>query len=60
METAALQEVTLPLVVFKGPVLALGGGQTCLAAMPPGSGPDRLVDVSTLLMEAAYALAEAW
>ena len=28
--------------------------------MPPGSGPDRLVDVGTLLMEAAYALAEAW
>ena len=31
METAALQEVTLPLVVFEGPVFALGGGQTSLA-----------------------------
>ena len=31
METAALQEVTLPLVVFEGPVLTLGGWETSLA-----------------------------
>ena len=31
LDTAAFQEVTFPLVVSEGPVLALGGGQTSLA-----------------------------
>ena len=31
MDTAALEEVALPLVVSEAPVLALGGGQTGLA-----------------------------
>ena len=31
METAALEEVTLPLVMSEGPVLTLGRGQTSLS-----------------------------
>ena len=31
MDTAALEKVTLPLVMSEGPVLAFGGGQTSLS-----------------------------
>jgi len=53
--TAALEEVTLPLVISVGPVLALGGVTTSLAAVVIGTGSDYFVDIPVVTVDTGGA-----